>query len=635
MGRPSFIYLPTHGTHTPPAIKHFPRTNNFQRNMHIRQFLSNAFKPDKGLWLTPLIGLCGFFSGWQPISLLNFMWLPLWILLTLHSNALSFILAWLFSTLGFWGSMTGSFSWIVESSGPYFTPDSLGLTFLLGLMVSSATAIVLIINTIVVKSTQTWNSALWFRICFCPLLATAFYMLLAKYGPFGEGGSPSEEAYAWKDVVVGSLYLGGNSLTNLVVTGLMALVVFFIEKYWFDLVEVPQLAETTETALPETSKPVVVKVAIAQEAAGVEGGSSGPDNNTVSVSVETKSSNVASKLFGMFSHPISVPLALLAITMITGSILNNYLPTAFYQKQVFSTHPTETWQFGCMAVQTQTDEFFLSEAAKMVSQGTKFITTSEVGLEGIVTLANESAWLVKFQDFARINSAYLGLGYFVGLDDSLTTNYNRYTIIDYQGQIVLKYDKTRPVPFSEDQYVTPGTTGPLAFEIDVNKIANLSTPQRPLRFVIATCWDGEFPDLIRQGALAASTLHGETYPVDYFLHPTWLWGSVSNFVNQVYPYRAIDNGMTELRCASGGNSGAYGSHGQAYLDRFTDRNTVLTMDVPLVRGTGSLFLLMGDVVGWACLAVAAFLIVYVVVGNKAPFGETLRDFKVWGKIRRY
>ncbi|KAI9009031.1 carbon-nitrogen hydrolase [Hyaloraphidium curvatum] len=608
------------------------------RGANLRRTLRRACRPEPGLLLAPLLGLFAFFQGWQPLQPLSFAWAPLFVLMALHGNALTFAAAWAASVLGCWGSLTGSFGWIADEEGPYFDSGGLTLSFLLGMLAASGMAIVVLLNMLVVRGTERWASALWFRILFYPQAATGMYAILAAYSPLGQAGSPAETAFASRDLVVGSLYLGGVSLANLAVLGAASLAAYVVEKAWFDLVE-----ETTSDGVEQSiaveadAKQVDLADAgvIVAVADSVERDLPQPEASAeVQTPLKTRWGSesfrrATTKLAAFVTHPISVPLTILLVVVTTGAVFNMELPLVFYQKQAFSAHSTDTFSFGCMAIQSRTDEFFLSEAAKMAARGTRFITTSELGLGASVSAANETAWLAKFQDFARNATAYLGIGYLVAIDpEDPEANYNRFTTIAPDGRVLAKYDKNRPVPLSEDTFVVAGASPPPVIELDPRVLNPSSNLSRPLRVLVATCFDGEFPSLLRPPALAAGG-------ADLFLHPTWLWGSPSTLIDRVYPYRAVDLGLTELRCASGGTSGAYGPLGTAAAAYRTHRDTVLDFEVPLVPGAGSVYLHTGDVVGWACLGVAGALLIYVGVGRWAPFGRGLAEFRVWGRVRRY
>ena len=105
----------------------------------------------------------------------------------------------------------------------------------------------------------------------------------------------------------------------------------------------------------------------------------------------------------------------------------------------------------------------------MVQQGVRFITVGESSLTAYGNSSEEAKWLQQYQEYAKNHSVYLALGYALLPDPDVDPYHNRVTIIDTDGNIVVKYDKNHGVPFTEATIIA-GTGGPAYFELDPKQI---------------------------------------------------------------------------------------------------------------------------------------------------------------------
>jgi predicted amidohydrolase len=555
--------------------------------MNIKQL----FKPTFTLFLGPLVGICTFFGGWQMIPELNFLSYPVLLLVSYHGNLLDCLVAFVFALLGTWGSITGSLSWEspeAKHTEEYFSAQNLLDTFTVSAILVFGFGIALMLNAYIVRTTQTWNSALWFRICTFPVIGTMFWAINDRIGRLGTKGSPADTFFVWKSLKVGTSYLGGPSFGHFVVLGLATLCTFAIEKAWFQ-----------------------------------------PKD----VHVSGKSKNGVLKALSFFAHPVSVPIVAFLLASFTGSIFVSEIDSTFYQKEWASVHDMDKFTVGCMAVQELTDTVFFKHANQMAAQGIKFIITGESSLVlPITTPTSEQDWLAPYQAFASNHSSYLSLGYAILPDPSKPDYINRNTVIDTGGKILIKYDKNHGVPYAED-FILPSNSGPGMFQINPNKLGNFTTEKPLMNVLIAICFDGMFVQEIRRAAQALRSLFGR--PTDIFLHNAGAWGSFANGMQQSYSTRAQDLGAMEVRCAWGAPSGVYNKRGDAHASYYSSSETISTFDVPLQYGSGTLFVILGDFAGWTCIVFSVLIVLYVIVGSTTEFGKRLQTFSMYGVPRRW
>ncbi|KXZ41830.1 hypothetical protein GPECTOR_269g695 [Gonium pectorale] len=113
------------------------------------------------------------------------------------------------------------------------------------------------------------------------------------------------------------------------------------------------------------------------------------------------------------------------------------------------------------------------------------------------------------------------------------------------------------------------------------------------------CFDLDRPQYIRAAGAAGA---------DLLLQPSWTWGDVGPRHFAANSLRAIENGLTILRCSSSGVSGVIGPRGTAMHALPTGEREVMTMELLLEPHLPTAFARGGGwALEWANLAAAALL----------------------------
>lgn len=156
------------------------------------------------------------------------------------------------------------------------------------------------------------------------------------------------------------------------------------------------------------------------------------------------------------------------------------------------------------------------------------------------------------------------------------------------------YDKQRLLPGFEDRD-RPGH-GPVTIGVEGKRVG------------LAICKDMHIPSIGR-----------EYRGVGVMAVPAWDFGRDSWMGARMTALRAVENGYAIARSSREGLLGAYDPAGHAIVERATThRATVVAASVPLGNGLTA-YALVGDLFGWACLALTALLLV---AGKRAQNGPS-------------
>lgn len=148
------------------------------------------------------------------------------------------------------------------------------------------------------------------------------------------------------------------------------------------------------------------------------------------------------------------------------------------------------------------------------------------------------------------------------------------------------YDKRHMVPGFEDRF----TVG----------MSDLVTQIDGLTVGVAICKDMDFPALGRG--------YGRQR-VDLMLVPAWDFTADAWAHSRVGMLRGVENGYTIVRSARDGFMSVSDSHGRVLAESTVEGEvTTLLASFPTPRHQDRLYTHIGDVFGWACLALAALLI---------------------------
>lgn len=159
---------------------------------------------------------------------------------------------------------------------------------------------------------------------------------------------------------------------------------------------------------------------------------------------------------------------------------------------------------------------------------------------------------------------------------------NKLIGIDPSGNIVCEYTKTFPVPGE------PVISGD-------GLIPVINTPYG--KIAAAICFDFDNPAHIRQAGKAGA---------DIMLNPSYDYKGITPFHTYQNAFRAVENGVSIMRCTGQGFSAAYDYQGRVLSARnyFENNSGALVSYLP-VKGTRTVNSIIGDLFVWLCIV--AFL----------------------------
>src|SRR5262249_59136585 len=145
--------------------------------------------------------------------------------------------------------------------------------------------------------------------------------------------------------------------------------------------------------------------------------------------------------------------------------------------------------------------------------------------------------------------------------------------------------KTHPVPGWEASIMRRGE----------GRLPVAPTPSG--RMAAAICYDGSFPQFIRQAADGAA---------DLLILPVNDWKAIRIAHFQMHAFRAIETGIPIVRAAASGISGAFDPWGRVlgFTDFFAPGDRSLTVQLP-VGGVRTIYARIGDALAWLCVGALA------------------------------
>ncbi|KAI9482636.1 carbon-nitrogen hydrolase [Zychaea mexicana] len=238
--------------------------------------------------------------------------------------------------------------------------------------------------------------------------------------------------------------------------------------------------------------------------------------------------------------------------------------------------------------QTEHDRW-LNRSTSLANAGAKLIVWSEE--TGSASSPKEEADLLeKARDLALEKQVYLALTY--DKDDETNILENKLVLVTPKGEIAINYNKAHPVPFVEPQ--------PAKKE----EIQYVDTPEFG-RVGAAICFDYNFPWYIRQAS---------RHNVDVMLQASWTWGPIGTYHANSNSLRAVENGITVLRCGSQSLSGVF----EPTLNGIFSQQVAVTNDaeylfyLPIQKRSKTLYGFTGDLFGFSCLALGSAATLYLI-----------------------
>lgn len=229
---------------------------------------------------------------------------------------------------------------------------------------------------------------------------------------------------------------------------------------------------------------------------------------------------------------------------------------------------------------TALQDSLFKRSHKEVVAGAKIISWSEALT--FVIKSEEDEWIKKSQKFALENSVYflMSMASIAPGKVEMGKKFmeNKAILFSPSGTILNIFLKNRPVPVVE-----PSVSGNGNVPVTGTSFGKLAT---------SICYDADFPQLMQQLGRQQA---------DILLLPSGDWKEISPYHAQMAAVRAIENGVSLLRTASGAQSIATDYHGRITGSRnyYDEGDKVLVAYLP-VKGIRTVYTLIGDAFAWLC-----------------------------------
>ncbi len=229
---------------------------------------------------------------------------------------------------------------------------------------------------------------------------------------------------------------------------------------------------------------------------------------------------------------------------------------------------------------------------KAAENGAKIISFQEFAMT--IKEANEERLRKKFKRIARENNVHLSVTYAYFAKEGKGENIHLF--LDDNGKIRLDYTKRYLLGFASFGETAVFRKGP---EI----IQSTQTPYG--RIGVAICRDFAFPSFMKQAAKS---------DVDIMLGPSYDW---PKSLGPGYRSSTIENGFSFVRPTYNGVSHATDYNGNviATMDSEETEDGIMYADVP-TKGVKTLYPIIGDLLGWICVAGMLALIFIRIFGKR-------------------
>jgi len=239
---------------------------------------------------------------------------------------------------------------------------------------------------------------------------------------------------------------------------------------------------------------------------------------------------------------------------------------------------------------------------KEADAGAKIIAWSEAC--AFTVKSEEQELLKKGEVFARENNVYFFMAVASIIPGKIEMGKkfieNKVVLFEPSGKILNVFFKNRPVPVVE-----PSVSGNGIVPV-------IHTPFGKLG--VSICYDADFPVLMRQLG---------TQSADILILPSGDWKEVSPYHGQMATIRAIENGTSLLRPASGAQSIATDFRGNVIGRRnYYDRGNKVVVAYLPTKGTRTLYTIVGDSLPWLCVVTLMISMIRVVFETRYPIAVT-------------
>jgi apolipoprotein N-acyltransferase len=255
---------------------------------------------------------------------------------------------------------------------------------------------------------------------------------------------------------------------------------------------------------------------------------------------------------------------------------------------------------------TRLHDWFLEGSRREARAGARLVAWPEQNL--LIFKEDEPAFIERAQRLAADERVYLAIGLGTVSVGAALPLENKLVLIDPAGKVIVSYLKSHAVTGWEAGVMRRGD----------GRVPVITTGDG--RIAAAICFDGDFPEFIRQAGQGHA---------DLLIVPANEWKEIKEIHVQMAAFRAIENGVSLVRPAASGISSAFDPWGRVLgvADYFAPGDGTLTVQVPLGR-VPTLYARTGDLFAWLCVAGLAVALGIAAVSRSRiehDDGEALRD----------
>ena len=222
--------------------------------------------------------------------------------------------------------------------------------------------------------------------------------------------------------------------------------------------------------------------------------------------------------------------------------------------------------------------YFLNKSKHSARAGARIVMWQEYAI--CVMHEHEQQFIEHAIKFATTEHVYLSMAIAVfPLSYPDQPWQNKLIWVDPDGQVISEYLKSKPAPPLEP--IIPGK----------GDIPILDTPYAKIASVI--CADLDYPGLVRQISV---------YDADLLLIPSQDWSAVNPLHTNMSIFRAIENGVSMIKCTGGGLSIAVDPYGRIInaCDYFNpDQESMISC--LSTKGVKTIYSTIGDAFAWGCV----------------------------------
>ena len=234
---------------------------------------------------------------------------------------------------------------------------------------------------------------------------------------------------------------------------------------------------------------------------------------------------------------------------------------------------------------------YMEQTIREARAGAKIVLWPEGA--GLGFEEDEAALIARGKEVAAQEGIYLAMPLFTIYETPGRLPENKLIVAGPAGDIVLEHQKYGAGLL---EGIQPGDRVLRTFNSPFGTISGI------------ICWDADFPATVRQAGRNGT---------DILLVPSNDTREIDPMHTQMAVFRAIENGVSLVRQASGGLSIVADPYGRvlAGMDHFTASEWAMVAQVP-TQGVFTVYSVIGDLFGWLALAGFAAIIAWVLVRRR-------------------